>query len=127
VIAALKAQGLWPTNDRYQANSNRPQLRLPAHQQRDGYADRTIAALKIWQSAQPAANTLVETYLGSRGINITPPNPLRYHPALQHPTGGLWPALVSLVTRGTENEPVAIQRTFLTRDGKGKAPVSPQT
>ena len=30
-----------------------------------------------------------------------------------------------LVTRGTDAEPIAIHRTFLARDGNGKAPVDP--
>jgi hypothetical protein len=34
--------------------------------------------------------------------------------------------MVSLVTRGTDGTPIAIHRTFLARDGKGKAPVDPQ-
>ena len=34
--------------------------------------------------------------------------------------------MVALVTRGTDGEPLAIHRTFLARDGAGKAPVAPQ-
>ena len=34
--------------------------------------------------------------------------------------------MVALVTRGTDGEPLAIHRTFLARDGAGKAPVTPQ-
>jgi putative DNA primase/helicase len=33
--------------------------------------------------------------------------------------------MVGLVTRGTDGTPMAIHRTFLTRDGVGKAPVTP--
>ena len=126
VIAALRARGLWPTNDRYQAKIIRPQLRQPACNEHDGDdAVRTAAALRIWQLAEPAADTLVETYLQSRRINVTPPTSLRFHPALQHPSGGLWPAMIALVRRGTVDEPVAIHRTFLARDGRSKAPVVP--
>ena len=34
--------------------------------------------------------------------------------------------MVALVTRGFGDTPLAIHRTFLTRDGAGKAPVDPQ-
>jgi len=34
--------------------------------------------------------------------------------------------MVALVTRGTDDAPLAIHRTFLARNGAGKAPVEPQ-
>jgi hypothetical protein len=34
--------------------------------------------------------------------------------------------MVALVTRGSDDTPLAIHRTFLARDGDGKAPVDPQ-
>jgi hypothetical protein len=34
--------------------------------------------------------------------------------------------MIALVTRGIDDRPVAIHRTFLSRDGKNKAPVTPQ-
>jgi hypothetical protein len=34
--------------------------------------------------------------------------------------------MVALVARGYDGEPVAIHRTYLSRDGSGKAPVTPQ-
>jgi hypothetical protein len=34
--------------------------------------------------------------------------------------------MVALVTRGTDAAPLAIHRTFLARDGSGKAPIDPQ-
>ena len=34
--------------------------------------------------------------------------------------------MVALVTRGVDDMPLAIHRTFLARDGSGKAPVDPQ-
>lgn len=50
---------------------------------------------------------------------------LRFASALRHPAGGLWPALVALVT-DVDNRPVAIHRTYLARDGTAKAPLTPQ-
>ena len=74
----------------------------------------------------PADGTLVETYLASRGLHLPPPPALRFHAGLKHPSGGIWPAMVALVTRGADGTPLAIHRTFLARDGGGKAPVDPQ-
>ena len=51
--------------------------------------------------------------------------PSRFHAGLKHPSGGVWPTLVALVTRGTDAEPIAIHRTFLALNGNGKAPVDP--
>jgi putative DNA primase/helicase len=123
VIHALRDRGLWATNDRYQSKIIRLQRRQPTHHARDDEgADRTAAALKIWESAEHATITLVETYLRSRAIDIAPPASLRFHPALRHPSGGLWPAMIALV-RGSDNAPMAIHRTFLAHDARGKAPV----
>jgi hypothetical protein len=51
---------------------------------------------------------------------------LRFHAGLKHPAGGFWPAMVALVTNGADATPMAVHRTFLARDGEGKAPVDPQ-
>ena len=50
---------------------------------------------------------------------------LRFHSELKHPLDGPWPAMVALVTSGSDGTPLAIHRTFLARDGAGKAPVDP--
>ena len=89
-------------------------------------AQRSRAALAIWQSATPAGGTQAQNYLVSRGLHLPPPPTLRFHPGLKHPSGGIWPGMVALVTRGFGDTPLAIHRTFLTRDGAGKAPVDPQ-
>ena len=89
-------------------------------------AKRTEAALVIWQSAMPAGGTLAENYLVSRGLYLPPPPTLRFHAGLKHPSGGIWPAMVALVTRGADGVPLALHRTFLARDGGSKAPVEPQ-
>jgi putative DNA primase/helicase len=44
---------------------------------------------------------------------------------LKHPSGGIWPAMVALVAHGESGAPIAIHRTFLSREGAGKAPVEP--
>lgn len=89
-------------------------------------ARRSEIALAIWQSAKPAQGTPVETYLASRRIDLPPSDALRFHAGLKHPSGGIWPAMVALVTSGADRRPLAMHRTFLARDGGGKAPVDPQ-
>jgi putative DNA primase/helicase len=64
--------------------------------------------------------------LTSRGIHLPVPGAIRWHSGLKHPSGTILPAMVSLVTRGVDDVPLAIHRTFLARDGSGKAPVDPQ-
>jgi hypothetical protein len=91
-----------------------------------GEANRTETALAIWNAAAPSAGTTVETYFAERGLYISAPPTIRSHASLKHPSGGLWPAMVALVTRGVDDRPLAIHRTFLARDGSGKAPVDPQ-
>ncbi len=86
---------------------------------------RTAAARTIWATAVSATGTPVEQYFRSRGITITVPPTLRYHPALKHgPTGLLLPGMVAAVTAWPSREVMAIHRTFLTADGSDKAPVS---
>jgi hypothetical protein len=87
---------------------------------------RTKAALSVWQSTSPAGGTLVETYLSSRDLSLSPPATLRFHVGLRHPSGGIWPAMVALITDGVSDTPLAIHRTFIAPNGAGKAPVEPQ-
>jgi hypothetical protein len=127
VITTLRARGLWDKNGHRQGRFTRVGQRAPANDQPDrNDVKRSEAALAIWHSATPAGDTLVETYLVSRGLHLSPPPTLRFHPGLKHPSGGIRPAMVALVMRGADNAPLAIHRTFLSRDGAGKAPVDPQ-
>jgi putative DNA primase/helicase len=87
---------------------------------------RAKAAIAIWQATLPIDGTLAEIYLRSRGLDLAPLPALRFHPGLKHPSGGIWPAMVALVTHGESGAPIAIHRTFLARDGADKAPVEPQ-
>lgn len=123
VIAALRARGLWALNGSC-VFSGPISLSVREREQDQDDARRSKAALAIWQSAMPAKGTLVETYLASRGLHLLPPT-LRFHSRLKHPSGNIWPAMVALVTRGSDAMPLAIHRTFLARDGSGKAQVDP--
>jgi len=125
VIAALRGRGLWVENAR--RSMSRMARRTPIERKPDNDdANRSQAALAIWQSAKPAQGTSVQTYLASRGICVPTPDALRFYAGLKHPSGGLWPAMVALVTNGAVGTPVAVHRTFLARNGVGKAPVDPQ-
>jgi putative DNA primase/helicase len=86
---------------------------------------RSAAALAIWQASQATQGSPVGTYLRSRGLDLPVPPVLRSHAGLKHPSGGVWPAMVALVTHGATGSPIAVLRTFLARDGGGKAPVDP--
>jgi putative DNA primase/helicase len=127
VIDALKTLGLWNSED--ENNSRRLTRNSPPApnlvRERDD-AQRSKSALRIWQASFPAPSTPVETYLRSRGLLLKPPSTLRFHAGLRHPSGHVWPALVALVTRGSDDTPLAIHRTFLARNGSGKAPVDSQ-
>ena len=121
VIEVLRSRGLW-TNRR----PRRLARRVTAPDQRKSDQDeakRIEAALEIWRSATPARGTLVETYLLSRGLYLPALAILRFYSGLKHPSGSRWPAMVSLVTRGSDGTPVAIHRTFIALDGAAKAPV----
>jgi len=124
VIAALKERGLWDCKER---TAFRKSLRRKASPPRPDpdHADRSAVALSIWHSTIPAVGTPVDAYLASRGLTCSLPPSLRFHSGLKHPSGGIWPCMVALVTRGADDTPLAIHRTFLAREGQGKAPVEP--
>src|SRR5262249_42457824 len=121
VIATLRACGLWPEGGKVSSSRTTrcTDVVRPAHQ--DEANRRREAALAIWLSAVQADGTLVSTYFASRGIHLSPPHAVRCHPGLKHPSGGVWPAMVALVTGGDDATPLGIHRTFLARDGTGKA------
>lgn len=90
-----------------------------------GDHNRTAVALRLWAETAELRRTLAEAYLASRGITVGS-SALRFHPSLKHPSGSRWPAMVALVVDGLTGKPIAIHRTFVTRNGNGKAPVEPE-
>lgn len=125
VITALRERGLWGeggTRASPWATRRTPVEREPDRED----ATRTARALAIWQLSKPSPETLVAAYLASRSLRLPSSDALRFHATMKHPSGGFWPAMVALVTNGTDGAPVAIHRTFLARDGGGKASVDPQ-
>lgn len=87
------------------------------------------AAKRLFAMAKPVAGTLAQSYLAGRGLTFPSfPSALRFHPGcfyrpdaqsiLQH-----WPALLAAVT-DEHGEITGLLRTFLARDGSGKAPLT---
>ena len=91
---------------------------LPANDQ----GDRLDEARSIWRNAVPAAGTLAETYLRSRGLDLILPPTIRFARLRYGTKGREYPCLVAVVT-GPDNRLSGIQRTYLADDGRGKADV----
>lgn len=90
VIAQLKQDGLWVTELR----GGRPDVHRPQRRSGDRRTDQerpSDVALSIWQASRRADGTLVGTYLARRGLRLSPPPALRFHPGLKHPSGKVWP------------------------------------
>ncbi len=119
VIAALKSRGLWRHNH---DSVPMPPMR-PAPISAD--AARIDAAMRIWRRAGPISGTPVDAYLSSRGLAVRSMTALRFMPRLNHPSGARFPGMVALVRRGVDGEPIAVHRTFLRTEGRGKASVEP--
>jgi hypothetical protein len=87
------------------------------------------AARRLFASAKPIRGTIAETYLRHRGIvrtgNITA---LRFHVQCWYRAHDgapreTWPALIAAVT-DFNGRIAGVQRTWLARDGSGKAPLA---
>lgn len=117
VLDALRARGLW-SGEASNLRPFAPARPAPVDGNQNG-----DYALRLWDESLEAKGTVVETYLGSRGLTLPIPTSIRCHPRLKHPDGGTWPAMVALVTNGVTGQPQGIHRTFLKPDGSGKAPV----
>jgi hypothetical protein len=87
------------------------------------------AARRLFASAKPILGTIAETYLRSRGISgVGHLDCLRFHPRCYHRAHDTapretWPALVAAVT-DLDGALTGVLRTWLARDGSGKAPLA---
>lgn len=87
------------------------------------------AAQRLFAMAKPADNSLVATYLASRGIVLpSMPAALRFHPTCYYRPDRQsllqqWPANLAALTDGN-GAITGILRTYLACDGQGKAPLS---
>ncbi len=88
------------------------------------------AARRLWRMTHPLIGSLAETYLRGRGIaDLRGTANLRFHPnCYWRPEGDgsteTWPAMIAAVT-DLNGKITGSHRTWLTRDGSGKAPVDP--
>jgi hypothetical protein len=97
--------------------------RLPAS------AGSPEAARRLFSAAKPIHGTIAETYLRRRGVaDVRGLKALRFHAtcfyrAHEDAPRETWPALLAAVTdqRGTVT---GVLRTWLARDGSGKAPIA---
>jgi phage/plasmid primase-like uncharacterized protein len=89
------------------------------------------AAQRLFAMARPIGGTLVETYLRHRGIGgLRDTGRLRFHPRCYYrpEDDGLtetWPAMIAAVTDHA-GRITGVHRTWLARDGSGKAPIDTQ-
>lgn len=100
-----------------------PQAWREAEHEHVAEAEKRIAvAYRLWREAEPIGGTLAERYLRGRGIICQLPGTLRFHRACWHSTGQYFPAMIAQVEVA---EGFAVHRTYLRRDGHGKAAVAP--
>lgn len=102
--------------------------RMPAYQPKEQSENKGLADYiqQLWQSGQPATGTLIAKYLSVRSLVTDIPAALRFLPRHKHrPTETYWPIMLAGVTDHAGYLRAA-HRTYLTADGKGKAPVSPE-
>ncbi|WP_244458853.1 DUF7146 domain-containing protein [Roseomonas fluvialis] len=101
----------------------RPEPRAPVA------AGSPDAARRLFHAGQPIKGTLAETYLRARGITYLDDLPaLRFHPrcyyrAEENAPVETWPAMLAAVT-DLDGTITGVHRTWLARDGSGKAPVA---
>ncbi len=83
------------------------------------------AARRLWSGSTPAAGTLVDRYLTCRALpGLAGSAALRFRGDCHHPGGGSLPAMVAEVV-GQDGAFLACHRTYLRRDGSGKADAEP--
>src|SRR5262249_31903189 len=101
-------------------------VQFPAERSKPSSKSDTIdAAREMWARAQPAAGTVVETYLRARGYLGQIPMSIRYvmgkHPA----DGGLHPVMLAAALLFETPKLVGVHRTYLQMDGSGKTSLAP--
>ncbi|MDA8051507.1 MAG: toprim domain-containing protein [Rhodospirillales bacterium] len=98
---------------------------LPGEDRAAATGRRTERAKVLWAGAGPVPGSIAETYLRSRRIGHVAASPaLRFRADTPHPAGGRLPALLARID-GSGGEMMALHRTYLRRDGGGKADVEP--
>jgi putative DNA primase/helicase len=106
-------------------------VQLPRERDARDLQKRLDRAEKIWRGSEPVLGTPAANYLNVRGIgHLITCSELRFRADCPHPSGSLerlvrLPALVAAV-RDADGRLVGVHRTYLKRDGSGKAEAEPQ-
>jgi hypothetical protein len=88
-------------------------------------AGNSARALEIWKRRRCPAGSIVETYWRWRGIDIPLPPSIGFIPDLWHArTCQRLPAMIAAV-QDIAGRTIAVHRTYLRRNGCGKAEVAP--
>ena len=123
---ALQAKGLWPDHGLYATaryDHVSPAWRCPDPERNQRH--RIDPARRLWAAVRPITDRdPAGRYLASRGLPGPWPATLRFVPRVRHPKGASVPALVAAACRWPDHDPVAVQLTALTADGR-KASVEP--
>jgi phage/plasmid primase-like uncharacterized protein len=96
----------------------------------DDVQKRIERAERLWLSRLGLLGSVAAIYLDTRGIgHLVPCADLGFHPSCPHPTSSFehpvrLPALLAAV-RDVEGKFVGVHRTYLRRDGSGKADIEP--
>ncbi len=121
IIAAFRGRGLQAAGrfkERHTPEAEARRKRIAAHDRQQKIA----AAAAIWSRSESIMGSLGEAYLCGRAIRCPLTATLRFLPALRHPSGARFPAMVAKVEMETGGEFVGVHRTYLDPAG-GKAPV----
>jgi putative DNA primase/helicase len=103
----------------------KPPPRIAAADAEEQRARQRDRALREWAGSAPAPGTLAAIYLAWRGLpDLATSDALRFRGDATHPEGGRLPALVAQILDMT-GQHIADHRTYLARDGQGKANVTP--
>jgi putative DNA primase/helicase len=126
IIYALKSRGLWDTDRAIMKESTKTRERQPSPQEiQDKKREHAMRVLArgIFDEAGPIRGSIAERYFESRDVADVARmiDDIRYHPSCPRFSGRQHtrqPAVVAAMRSIETNAMVAIQRIFLTRQGK---------
>jgi putative DNA primase/helicase len=120
IISALRDAGLWGQSP---SDLFTPLDTEGVETGQHGREAKSIEdALAMWRRSQPAAGTIVETYLQARGYRGPIPPDLHYVTGKHRSDGAMHPVMLGAVTRvGDPDKITGVHRTFLRSDGSAKA------